>query len=202
MGSGRSQRWSPRSRPPVFGGFQSHLHGHRHQLTRPEPDRAPSRPGRLSPDLPTALSTSPVRATVTPPGARAGAWGAGLSSERGRGGFARRDTSSGSWGIRRFLGTAHGGASADTAPRPGTRGGPAAHLELLAQVVVALAGLGRHRHVEVLALLLAQQLEPAGDRARPRLSHAARATRTGGGPGGDGHAARAGCVRTRVCEGV
>lgn len=121
LGSGRSQRWSPRSRPPslVFGGFQSHLHGHRHRPMRPEPDRAPRRPGRLSPDLPTALSTSPVRATVTPPGARAGAWGAGLSSERGRGGFARRDTSSGSWGTSRFRGTAHGGASADTALRPG-----------------------------------------------------------------------------------
>lgn len=165
---------------------------------RPRPQQAgPAQPRPAH--RPVHLSRPSHRHATGGPSGRLG--GAGLSSERGRGGFARRDTSSGSWGIRRFLGTAHGGASADTAPRPGTRGGPAAHLELLAQVVVALAGLGRHRHVEVLALLLAQQLEPAGDRARPRLSHAARATRTGG-PGGDGHAARAGCVHTRVCEGV
>lgn len=69
-GVGAEPALEPEVTAPVFGGFQSHLHGHRHL-----PDRAPSRPGRLSPDLPTALSTSPVRATVTPPGARAGAWG-------------------------------------------------------------------------------------------------------------------------------
>lgn len=69
-GVGAEPALEPEVTAPVFGGFQSHLHGHRHL-----PDRAPSRPGRLSPDLPTALSTSPVRATITPPGARAGAWG-------------------------------------------------------------------------------------------------------------------------------
>lgn len=201
MGSGRSQRWSPRSRPPSLGDFRVTCTVTATCQTAPPAGRAGSAPTCPLPCPP--LPSEPPSRHRGPERAPGG--GAGLSSERGRGGFARRDTSSGSWGIRHFLGTAHGGASADTAPRPGTRGGPAAHLELLAQVVVALAGLGRHRHVEVLALLLAQQLEPAGDRARPRLSHAARATRTGGGLGetgtqrGQGVCARA-CAR--VCARV
>lgn len=205
MGSGRSQRWSPRSRPPSLGDFRVTCTVTATCQTAPPAGRAGSAP-TCPPPCPPLPSEPPSRHRG--PSGRLGGGGSELRARTGR--LREAGYQLGAWGIRRFLGTAHGGASADTAPRPGTRGGPAAHLELLAQVVVALAGLGRHRHVEVLALLLAQQLEPAGDRARPRLTHAARATRTGGGAWGRrarsagrvcAHARVRGCVHVwgRAC---
>lgn len=197
MKSGRSQRWSPRSRPPSLGDFRVTCTVTATCQTAPPAGRAGSAP-TCPPPCPPLPSEPPSRhrGPQRAPGGRVCA--PSEDGEASRGGIPARGP--GGYGVfwgqhtegpwrtpRHDRGRAEGRPLTSNFWRRSSSHSPASGgtgtlkyspSSWLSSLNLRATGHGR------------DSATPPGRRGR------------GGGPGGDGHAARAGCVRTRVCEGV